>query len=149
MIGNTIKRALLGFLLGMVVGNTIIILTSLGSDGGALVFNSNLMRLGGSAAGALAVENIFSGIHGAICMAGVTLYDLPNWSMTRVVITHYLMIMASFLLIGGFLGWYSIDPMTIAIIAALMAAGYFIVWIIMYLKYSAEVVILNKMINKE
>ena len=149
MIKNTLKLAVYGFFIGMAIGNTIIILTSLAGGNGALSFSGNLLKIGGSMAGALAIENLFSGIHGAICMAGVELYDLENWSMTRVVITHYLIIMASFLSIGGLLGWYSMEPLAIAVIAALMAAGYFIVWIIMYLKYSAEVGALNEMMKKQ
>ena len=148
MIKNTLKLAVYGFFIGMAIGNTIIILSSLAGDDGALEFTGNLLKIGGSTAGALAIENLFSGIHGAICMAGVELYDLDNWSMTRVVITHYLIIMASFLPIGGLLGWYTVEPLSIAVISALMALGYFIVWVIMYLKYSAEVGTLNEMMKK-
>ncbi len=148
MVKETFKLAIIGFFVGMAVGNMILIITSITGGGGTIDFSGNLIRLGGSTAGALALENIFSGLHGAICMAGVILYRLDNWSMTRVVITHYLIIMASFLLIGGMLGWYSMEPLTILCAAALMAVGYFIVWIIMYIRYNIEVGNLNKMIKK-
>ena len=149
MIKRTIKLALYGFFIGMAIGNMILIIISLADGGGSIIFSRELLRLGGSAAGALAAETAFSGIHGAICMAGVILYDLESWSMTRVVITHYLIIMASYLSIGALLGWYSFDPLTILMIAAMMALGYFIVWIIMYLRYHAEVGALNEMINRK
>ncbi len=149
MIKRTIKLALYGFFIGMAIGNMILIISSLADGGGSITFSRELLRLGGSAAGAFAVETVFSGLHGAICMAGVILYDLESWSMTRVVITHYLIIMASYLSVGAMLGWYSFDPLTILMMAALMALGYFIVWIIMYLRYNAEVGALNEMINKK
>ena len=148
MVRNILKYAVYGFFIGMAVGILIVVIQSLLS-GGAIVFSGCLLELGGSQAGALALEAFFSGLHGAICMAGVVLYDLESWSMTRVVITHYLIIMASFLSIGGFLGWISLTPASIAISALLMAAGYFIVWIIMYIRYSSEVNVLNEILNKE
>lgn len=148
MVRNVLKYAVYGFFIGMAVGIIFVVIQSLMS-GGAIVFSGRLLDLGGSQAGALALETIFSGLHGAICMAGVALYDLENWSMTRVVITHYLIIMASFLTIGGFLGWISLTPASIAVTALLMAIGYFIVWIIMYLRYSSEVNVLNDILSKE
>lgn len=149
MVRSILKYAVCGFFLGMAIGVAIVIAESLIDGKGMIVFSGTLLEKGGSPAGALALQTLFSGLHGAICMAGVYLYELDNWSMTRVVITHYLIIMASFLLIGGFLGWYTMSAGSAAMIALLMAIGYFIVWIIMYLRYSVEVRALNDLISKE
>jgi hypothetical protein len=148
VIKKAVKLALTGFVIGMSVGNLIAIITSYVGGGDILVFSDALLRKTGNAAVALAVQTFFSGCLGAISMGSVIFYDIDDWSMTRVVVTHYAVIFLSYLLIGHFLGW--LGPLAeILIMALCMAISYFIIWIIMYFKYSIEVNRLNELIEAD
>ncbi len=40
-------------------------------------------------------------------MAGVSLYELEDWSLLKTAVVHYLLIICSFTVIGGYLNWFS------------------------------------------
>lgn len=149
MIRKIIKYAFTGFIIGMAVGNIITIIESILIGGGYLIFPDLLMAKAGNMANALAIQTFMSGVHGAICFAGVFFYHFEEWSMTRIVITHYMLIMISFVTIGSWLGWISLSFVDIGMMAILLGIAYFIVWMIMYLRCLKEVNMLNDMIGNK
>lgn len=146
MIQKIIKLAATGFIIGMAVGNLIAIITSYAGGGEILIFSDALLAKAGNAANALAIQTFFSGLLGSVSMGSVIFYDMDDWSMTRVVITHFFVIFAVYLLIAPNLGWIS-SSTEIVIMFLVMAVAYFIIWVIMYLRYQAMVRQLNDLID--
>lgn len=76
MLVKTFKRACIGFLIGILIGDMIAILTGTSSSGGISFTSKQLLDMaGGSAAAAMLLQSLFSGLYGAICFGGMSLYD--------------------------------------------------------------------------
>lgn len=147
MLNNTIKKAAFGFLLGMVVGNVIAFFAS----GFTTVINQVLLARTGSAAAAFMMQTLFSGVYGAIAMAGVSFYEIEDWSLLRTALTHYALITLTYIPIGLYLGWVSADNFALeyGIVASSQAVVYLIIFLIMHARFKAEVRKLNEMLAKK
>ncbi|MBP5280833.1 MAG: DUF3021 domain-containing protein [Erysipelotrichaceae bacterium] len=148
MIKRTIKRALIGFIIGMAVGD-IIAYFEASLSGSTTFVSSKMIERFGSEAMAIFVQTLLSGIHGAICMAGVSFYEIEDWSLLKTSIIHYLLIICSFTTIGLFLNWVPDSLPGLLIVWACMGIVYMIIWLIMHFRYKAEVRKLNEMLEKE
>ena len=85
---------------------------------------------------------LFSGLYGALCMGGTVVYELEDWPLLRVSLTHYLICIVPYLPISLLLGWNS-GIAELLIVMGVMTVVYFIIWLIMFLRYRAEVRELN------
>ena len=112
MLFKTLKRTGFGFILGMAVGNLIAALT-----GHPNVVSPQLLEMAGSLSAALLIQTLFSGVIGGVAWAGISLYDIERWSLLRAVSVHYTIIIAVFLPLAYYLGWYD------GVIGALILAG--------------------------
>jgi len=146
MIANTIKRAVMGYVLGMAVGVVITLITGYAGTGTAVYFAPELKEAMGSELGALTAQVLLSGLFGAICFACMGFHEMERLGLLGSCLLHYASIMASFFPIAIFLHWFELDPLSIGIMVAVMTAGYFIIWVIMYLRYKAEVRKLNELL---
>ena len=147
MLKDTIKRAAFGFLLGMIVGNVIAFF----ANGSATVVNPELLARTGSVAAAILMQTLFSGLYGAIAMAGVSFYEIEEWSLLRAALTHYALITLTYIPIGLYLGWIRADDFVLeyGIVALMQAVVYFIIFLIMHARYKAEVRDMNEMLEKK
>ena len=80
-------------------------------------------------------------------MAGSIFYDIEQWSLTRSSIAHYLVIAVLYVPAAAFLGWTD-NAADIFIFEGILLAAYYIVWLVMYLRYKREVRILNEELHK-
>ena len=140
MLKKILKLAGIGFLVGVLVGNLI---ASLSGWPDRLLSSVLVARAGGAAA-ALLWQTLFSGLLGAVSMAGAALYDVERWSLLRIALTHYVLIEAVYIPIALFLDWAASLP-EILIMMALQAACYLLIFLIMYARYHREVRQLNDM----
>lgn len=139
MIAKTLRRAGLGFLIGMAVGNIIAALT--GMD---MIVSDVLVQRAGSIQAALLLQTLLSGVIGAAGMAGMTLYELEHWSLLLTMVVHYLLYMIVFLPIALFLGWITTVPEAI-VMAAILAAVHMSIFLIMCAYYRAQVREINRL----
>ena len=146
MAAMTLKRAGLGFFLGMVVGVFIVIGLSFGS-GGSIALPHKLLAITGSEAGALLAQVLISGAYGAIPMAGVTFYELDSWGLLKQAVVHYASYTATFMLFGYAAGWVE-TVFDMALMAGIFAVGHAIIWTIMYIRYRAETKELNELLQE-
>ena len=147
MIIKTIKRMITGFIFGMAIGNLIPIAFSYYySPDSVLIFADSLLAKAGSQAGALALQTFMTGLYGAICFGGMSLYELESWPLIAATFTHYIIILITFVVIGRYLGWISLTVGDVGFMFILLTIGFFIIWLIMYLKYQSEVRELNKLL---
>lgn len=148
MIKKTMIRALIGFVIGMAAGEIIAIVMAFLSGRTTLASEEMIARFGSEVMWML-VHTFFSGLHGAICMAGTTLYELEDWGLLKTSMMHCLLILCSFTVIGLYLEWISFSFADIAISWTCMIIGYLIIWLIMDARYKREVKKLNEMLEKD
>lgn len=140
MLKRSLKFAGFGFVLGIAVCSIITILTS---DASGVPASAAFIEKIGSAKWALLIQALLSGVHGAICMGTVTLYDTDRLPLTLVSALHCACCIVPFVALSVFLGWAgSVTEMLITVGMQLVA--YFIVWLIMYSLYRKEIKELNK-----
>ena len=139
MLTKALRRGAIGFLIGILMSLAISWL----SQDGKLVSNTLVERVG-SEAGALVLDLTLSGVFGAVCMAGTVFYEIEHWSLAKATFLHYLIIILCFPPLALFLGWVS-KPAEILIMSGAQTLCFFLIWLIMYLRYRAEVKELNEL----
>ena len=145
MLKKTLKAAGIGFLIGMVVGNLIAILTGNSGTGGVTFASPQLLDMaGGSGTVAMLLQSIFSGIYGAVCFAGMSFYEIERMPLAAATALHCALIVLLFIPIALLLGWVS-DIGTLLIISGMQLVGFFIIWLIMYFGYKKQIRELNEM----
>ena len=147
---KVVKLALIGFFLGMLIGNLISFLSCDMSARPLVIASPELVEKTGSAAAAMIVNTLLSGFLGMAAWAGVIFHDPEefDWGMTKAAIYHFLLIMVFNIPIALYCGWCPPDPRSLLIWVAIMAAAYFIVWLIMYLIHKKETAELNELVKK-
>lgn len=139
-----LRLAAAGFLIGVVMGLLIpFIITSLES-GSIRFFSSSLQEKTGSMLASLLIHILVSGLYGSVCMAGTVLYDVESWPLALASGVHCLIIVALFEPISLCLRWTS----TLAeclIINVIQIVCYFVIWLILWAYYRAQVRTLNEL----
>lgn len=150
MKSKILKLALIGFVLGMLIGNLISYLSADKSAEPLVIVSQVLIRRTGSVEAAMIVNTLLSGILGAVCMAGVIFHDpeVYDWGLTKAAVLHFLLILAVNIPIALYCGWLKPGFPDLLIWVSFMALSYFIVWLIMFLRYRKETEELNRMLNK-
>ena len=141
MLARILKRAGLGFLLGMAMGDLIAYFTGSGSG---LPVAPDLIKAVGSEEAALLIQTVLSGLIGAAGLGGMLFYEIEEWSMLRTMITHFALISAVFLTVSRVLCWVS-TVTEMLIMEGIMLAAYLIVWVIMCAVYRSQVSELNEL----
>ena len=143
MLKKTLKSALIGFLLGIVIGNVIAILTGNSDTGGVTFASSKLLDIaGGNGVVAMLLQSFFSGLYGAACFAGMSFYEVERLPLAVATALHCALIVLLFIPISYLLGWVGGIVETL-IIAAIQAAAFFVIWLILYSVYKKQVRELN------
>ena len=145
MLKKTLKAAGIGFLIGMVVGNVIAILTGNSATGGVTFASPQLLNMaGGNGVVAMLLQSLFSGLYGAACFAGMSFYEIERMPLAAATALHCALIVVLFIPIALLLGWVS-DIVTLLIISGMQLVGFFIIWLIMYFGYKKQIRELNEM----
>lgn len=143
------KLVLIGFFLGMLIGNLISYLSCDKSAQPPVIVSPALIERTGSVRAAMIVNTLLSGLLGAAAWAGVIFHDpeVFDWGLTKAAVYHFLLIMVFNIPIALYCGWCPPDPVSILIWTGIMAVSYFIVWLIMFLIYRKETAELNELMK--
>lgn len=141
MLKRSLKFAGLGFIMGIAVCTIITILTSDAASG--VPASAAFIERIGSVKWALLIQALLSGVHGAICMGTVTLYDTDRLPLTLVSALHCACCIVPYVALSVFLCWTESFKETL-IMVGMQLVAYFIVWLIMYVLYRKEIKELNK-----
>ena len=145
MLKKVLALAGIGFLIGVVVGDVIAILTGTSSTGGITFTSEKLLEIaGGNAAAAMILQSLFSGIYGALCFMGVCFYDIERWPLALATAAHCAVIILVYIPVALLLGWVS-GITEILIVAGIQFVAFFIIWLIMWLIYKKQVKELNEL----
>ena len=149
MLAKIIKRAGVGFLIGVVIGNLIAFMTGTSSSGGVSFASKQLLDIaGGNAVGAMIMQSVFFFFFGAFCFAGMTFYDIERLPLAAATALHCAVIIIFYIPIALLLGWVS-GIAEILIIAVLQLVVFFIIWLILYFAYRKQVRELNELTRKK
>ena len=145
MLKKTLKAAGIGFLIGVVVGNLIAILTGNSDTGGVTFASQKLLDMaGGNGTVAMLLQSLFSGLYGAVCFAGMSFYEIERMPLALATALHCALIVLLFIPIALLLGWVS-NITEILIIMSIQLVCFFIIWLIMWSIYKKQVKELNDM----
>ena len=145
MLKKTLKMAGVGFLIGIVIGDLIALLTGNNDTEGITFASRQLLDMaGGNAVIAMLLQSLFSGLYGAACFAGMSFYEIERMPLAAATALHCALIVLLFIPIALLLGWVS-DIGTLLIISGMQLVGFFIIWLIMYFGYKKQIRELNEM----
>lgn len=134
-------RSAIGLLGGIVVGVLISLLTSVGT-GAARLYSEGLMERVKDAKIALLLQLLLSGLYGAICMGGTVVHDIESWPLLRACLIHYAICVLPYPPIALLLGWCR-GAAELFLMIGIITVVYFLIWLILYLIYRAQVRELN------
>ena len=138
------KRAVLGFIYGVFIGQTILIIESLFMrDGNFYAVSASLLELAGTKIAAVIIQYLLTGFIGLTFASTTVIFEMDEWSLLRQTITHFI-ITSIVMYIAGFLcGWF---PHTVGSTLAwfgVFVVVYLIFWICFSLYYKNKVKKIN------
>ena len=139
------KRAILGFIYGVFIGQTILIIESLFMrDGNFYAVSASLLELAGTKIAAVIIQYFLTGIIGLTFASTTVIFEMDEWSLLRQTITHFI-ITSIVMYVAGFLcGWF---PHTVGSTLAwfgVFVVVYLIFWICFSLYYKNKVKKMNE-----
>ena len=83
-----------------------------------------------------------------LASGAAVVYSFERWGLLKTTLTHFCISMASVCAVGFSVGWLRLrDARTWLTLAACVAA-YFVIWIIMYLRYKREIRRINRALER-
>ena len=139
------KRAILGFIYGVFIGQTILIIESLFMrDGNFYAVSNSLLELAGTKIAAVIIQYFITGIIGTTFAATTVIFEMDNWSLLRQTITHFV-ITSIVMYIAGFLcGWFPHTVVSTLIWFGVFIVVYVIFWICFSMYYKNKVKKINE-----
>jgi len=144
------KRAILGFIYGVFIGQTILIIESLFMrDGNFYAVSNSLLELAGTKIAAVIIQYFITGIIGTTFAATTVIFEMDNWSLLRQTITHFV-ITSIVMYIAGFLcGWFPHTVVSTLIWFGVFVVVYVIFWICFSMYYKNKVKKINSHLQND
>jgi len=118
-----IIRIVIGFIVGVVMGNLITLMVNLAYGEGAILVPPHQVEAMGYGL-ALIFQTVLSGLLGVVCIGGISFYDIETWSLLQATIAHSLSMMISFIVVFSALQWVPFTLVNCLVIAALVLVTY-------------------------
>ena len=146
MKNKLVKLMIIGFILGIIVGNLIALLTSFFDDSVRIVAKelSDSLGLGW----AIFLQTILSGIFGLVCFGGVYFYEIESWSLLASTIAHFISMLITAFITAFTLRWIPFTWYGFLIIFGYILICFFIVWFIMYFRWKKNIKEMNEDLQK-
>ena len=149
MLKEIIKRGRLGFMIGVFIGETILILESINAaDGSFHAVSAYLTSQTGSELAAVIVQYLITGILGLTFAAGSIIFELDSWSLLLQTIVHFAVTSVIMYLSGFFCGWFPHTVSSTLIWFAMFIIIYIIFWVSFYNYYKKRTREINEQLNK-
>ena len=138
------KRAVLGFIYGVFIGQTILIIESLFMrDGNFYAVSASLLELAGTKIAAVIIQYFLTGIIGLTFASTTVIFEMDEWSLLRQSITHFI-ITSIVMYIAGFLcGWFPHTVGSTLVWFGVFVVVYLIFWVCFSLYYKNKVKKMN------
>ena len=142
---EAVKRAIMGFIYGVFIGQTILILESLmARDGNFYPVAASLVDLAGTKIAAVIIQYFLTGLIGTTFAATTVLFEIDSWSLLKQTIIHFI-ITSIVMYIAGFLcGWFPHKLSSTLIWFGIFIVIYVIFWISFSSYYKNKVKKMNE-----
>ena len=140
-----IKRALLGFPLGIAIGYTISIIFSLAFANGYYgAVHPELIEAFGNEINAVIVQSILWGLIGFIFSGSSVIWEKENWSLLKQTTIVFFVYLLPMMVVGYILKWFTFNMLQVIIFISIFIFIFFVTWILIYLKTKKDVQEFNK-----
>ena len=129
MKDRLVGKLSLGFILGAISGNLIVLFINLAAKTGCLFATPTMIDSFGKE-GAVLLQSLFSGLYGLVCFGGTEFYRIEKWSLLKSTVAHLGCILVSFSIIGLLLGWIGFDLPSLLLLLSIVIL-FFLIWLIM------------------
>lgn len=142
---EAVKRAIMGFIYGVFIGQTILIIESLFMrDGNFYPVAASLVDLAGTKIAAVIIQYFLTGIIGTTFAATTVIFEMDSWSLLRQTILHFI-ITSIVMYVAGFLcGWFPHKLSSTLIWFGIFIVIYVIFWISFSSYYKNKVKKMNE-----
>ena len=149
MLKEIIKRGLLGFMIGVFIGETILILESINAaDGNFYAVSAYLTSNAGSELGAVIVQYLITGILGLTFSAGSIIFEIDRWSLLLQTVVHFAVTSVIMYISGFFCGWFPHTVSSTVIWFVMFIIIYVIFWVSFYNYFKKKTREINESLNK-
>ncbi|MCR5436605.1 MAG: DUF3021 domain-containing protein [Treponema sp.] len=139
------QRAVLGFIYGVFIGQTILILESLfKGDGNFYPIMSNILNITDSKIGAVIIQYFLTGLIGVSFAATTVIFETDSWSITQQTVIHFIINSIVMFLAGFICGWFPHTVKSTLIWFAIFILVYTIIWLCFTFYYKAKVKQINE-----
>jgi len=147
MEGRPIGRlAIIGFLVGMVVGNGITMSFASSSEGISLVAAELADEFG--YVPAVIMQTMVSGLAGAVCFGGTYVYQSERYGILSATLIHMALAMCTMIPVANLLWWTDRTLEGSLLFLAFISMIYLLIWVSIYASYRAEVRRINDALEK-
>lgn len=146
MLKEVIKRGLLGFIIGVFIGETLLIINSLLAGKGIFYpLNPLLISRDGPQLTLVIIQYLMTGIIGLSFASASVIFEIDNWSFLKQTIIHFLITSVVMYICGFICNWFAHTVLSTVIWFAVYIVIYLLFWLGFTIYYN---IILKKM-NKE
>ena len=139
------KRAIMGFIYGVFIGQTILIIESLFMrDGNFYAVSASLLELAGTKIAAVIIQYFLTGIIGTTFAATTVIFEMDNWSLLRQTILHFIIVSIVMYIAGFLCGWFPHTVVSTLIWFGVFVVVYLIFWICFSMYYKNKVKKINE-----
>ena len=144
--GLYLRLGVIGFIMGALVEFIIVSMINLGRGDFSLIAGNLSERYGDTVA--VLLQILLPGLMGAINFATTFVYNNERFNIITATVTHASIVIITILSVGGFMEWFELDPVSIAVFLALMMAIYFMIWLLMYITSRNQVREINEALER-
>lgn len=130
MMNKIIKRAIMGFVYGIFIGQTILILESaLAGTGNFYPVSPYLTAHTSTTLAAVIIQYFITGLIGITFSASTVIFEIDNWSITAQTFLHFVITSIVMFFSGFVCGWFPHNTRSIVIWFAIFIVIYVIMWV--------------------
>ena len=141
-----LRLGIIGFIMGVLVEFMITAMINLGLGDFSLIAGNLSKRYGDIAA--IILQIMLPGLMGAVNFATTFVYNSDRFNIVTATVTHGAIVLVTVLSVGGFMEWFELNPVSIAVFVTLMMVIYFMIWFLMYSKSKAQVEEINEALER-
>jgi positive regulator of sigma E activity len=93
------------------------------------------------------IQCLLFGLYGCLAVGGMSVYEIEEWSLLRVSVMHYLMIVIGYLVMSWIL-CFGNGVFDNLIVIGIMSGVYFVIWLINWMSYRKRIRRLNEMLEE-
>ena len=139
------KRAIMGFVYGVFIGQTILILESLaGGNGSFYPVSAYLLEHSGSQISAVIIQYFITGIIGISFATTTLIFEIDSWSITSQTVLHFVITSVVMFIAGFVCGWFPHTVKSTIIWFVIFIVIYVIMWVGFMLYFKKQIKKINE-----